>query len=82
MLVYYCEAIKVQKPSDDYLELVNLCLIFLGGSATISELNVKFLAPSATHNARWMAKAIYCLKIYLIQDQFVITVREKKELQT
>ena len=57
---------------------MNLCLIFLGGSTTTSELNVKFIAPGATHNAHWMAQAIYCLKIYLFQDQFVITAREKK----
>ena len=77
MVVYYGEAIKGQ-PRDDYLEFLNLCLIFLGGSTTTSELNVKFRAPGATHNARWMAKAIYCIKIYLFQDQFVITAKEKK----
>ena len=51
MLVDYCEAIKGQKPRDNYLEILNLCLIFLGGSTTISELNVKFMAAGATHNA-------------------------------
>ena len=69
--------LKVKKLGDDYLELLNLCLYFLGGSTTTSELNVKFMAPGATHNARCMAKAIYCQKIYLFQDQFVITAREK-----
>lgn len=78
MVVYYGEAIKCQQPRDDYLELLHLCLIFLGGSTTSSEMNVKFRAPGATHNARWMAKAIYCIKIYLFQDQFVITAKEKK----
>ena len=29
-------------------------------------------------HARWMAKAIYSLKIYMFQDQFVLTAAEKK----
>ena len=78
MVVYYGEAIKGQQPMDDYLELLSLCLIFLGGSTATSELNVKFRAPGATHNAPWMAKAMYCMNIYLFQDQFVITAKDKK----
>ena len=29
-------------------------------------------------NARWMVKAIYCLKLYLLQGKYFITAREKK----
>ena len=32
-----------------------------------------FIAPGATHRARWMAKAIYTLKIGLFQKQFKLT---------
>ena len=41
-------------------------------------MNVKFRAPGAVHQARWMAKAIYCLKIYMFQEQFPLTAAEKK----
>ena len=69
MLEYYREAIKIKKPRDDYLELLNLCFNFFGsgGSTETSQLGVEFRAPGATYNARWMAKATYCLKMYIIQ---------------
>ena len=73
MLLYYPDAIETQQPRDDYLELLKLCHIFLGGTS-----DVYFRAPGATHHARWMSKAIYCLKIYMFQDQFKLTVTEKK----
>ena len=38
------------------------------------------MTPGATDNARWMVKAIYCLKIYLFQGKYFITAREKKEI--
>ena len=69
---------KGQKPRGDYLELLNLCIVFLGESTTTSEFNVKFMTPGATDNARWMGKAIYCLKIYLFQGKYFITAKEKK----
>ena len=52
MLKYYREAIKCQKPRDDYLELLNLCFIFHGGrrSTETLQLGVEFRAPGATHN--------------------------------
>ena len=73
LVVYYTEALNTKQTRDDYAELLNLCRIFLGETA-----NVHFRAPGATHNARWMSKAIYCLKIYLFQHQFVLTQSEKK----
>ena len=36
------------------------------------------MTPGVTDNARWMGKAIYCLKIYLFQGKYFITAREKK----
>lgn len=78
MLQYYNEAIKCQQPRDDYLELLNLCRLFLGSSELAVE--AKFRAPGALHQARWMAKAIYCLKMYLFQDQFHLTAAEKRSV--
>ncbi|XP_050704488.1 uncharacterized protein LOC126989930 [Eriocheir sinensis] len=60
---------------DDYKELLQLVLLFLGEETTV---NVPLRKPGAYHNARWMAKAIYALKLYLLQDQFKMTELEHK----
>lgn len=52
---------------DDYKELLELSYIFLGGIPT---QGVKFKAPGANHHARWLAKALYSLKMYMFQTQF------------
>jgi len=75
LLVYYDDAMKSQQPRDDYLELLHLSWTFLGGAPGSC---VKFRDPVAMHRARWMAKAIYSLKMYMFQDQFVLTAAEKK----
>ena len=75
MCDYYRAVIDTKQSRNDYLELLNLCHVFLGGSM---KTNVKFRAPGAMHHARWMAKALYCMKIYMFQDQFVLTAPEKK----
>ena len=61
-------------PREDYRELVELVLIFLG---QIPSRGVHFRVPGAFHHARWMAKLIYVLKIYLFQSQFKLTKHEK-----
>jgi len=76
MMSFYSTAIGHQQPREDYLELLRLCLIFLGGSVK----DMKFRAPGAMHHARWMAKAIYALKMVLFQDQLTLTAREKSGL--
>jgi len=35
MLLYYTDAMKTQQPRDDYLELLNLCHIFLGSTSDV-----------------------------------------------
>jgi hypothetical protein len=72
--VYYQGAMQQQQPRDDYMELLNMCVVFLGGP---DKSSVKFRAPGATNHARWMAKAIYCLKLYMFQDQFKLTKSEQ-----
>lgn len=51
----------------DYRELLELALVCLNDSPS-----AKFRRPGALHHARWMAKAIYGLKMYLFRDQFPI----------
>ena len=75
MVKYYTSALSESHPREDYKELIQLCLIFLGGSEAYA---VSFRSPGAFHQARWMAKAIYCLKLYLFQDQFTMTTKERK----
>lgn len=33
------------------------------------------------HHARWLSKAIYCLKIFIFKSQFTLTVRETNGLR-
>ena len=51
---------------EDYQELAELCIIFLGGSPG---RGVPFRAPGASHRARWMAKVLYAIKMYLFRHQ-------------
>lgn len=44
-----------------------LAYIFLGGTP---EHTFSFKRPGVNHHARWLAKAIYCLKMFLFKDQF------------
>ena len=62
-----------KKTIGDYSEFLTLCHIFLGDPT-----NVHFRAPGAIHNAQCMLKAIYCLRIYLFQHQFLLTQSEKR----
>lgn len=65
------------QPRDDYKELMLLVLVFVG------ELDghvVGFRTPGAIHHARWMAKAIYSLKIFLFRSQFKMSNEEQNAL--
>lgn len=64
-------------PRDDYRELINLCLLILG---TTHETGYCFRLPGAVHQARWMAKVIYCFKIMLFREQFKLTAKELRNL--
>jgi len=75
LLVYYDDAVKSQQPRDDYLELLHLSWTFLGGAPGSC---VKFRDSGAMHHARWMAKINQSLKIYMFQNQFVLTAADKK----
>lgn len=61
-------------PRDDYRELLELTIIFLGNKLPKGETSFK--APGATHHARWMAKAIYALKIFMFRTQFNLKASE------
>lgn len=70
--------LQVHQPRDDYRELLNLTIIFLGG---VPEKGVLFRRPAGLHRARWMARALYCLKIYLFKHQFKLTKKDEKAVR-
>lgn len=61
------------QPRGDYREFLEISLIFIGG---IPPRGITFKAPGAVHHARWLSKAIYCLKIFLFQKEFKLKKRE------
>ena len=63
-------------PREDYKEIILLSVAYLGGGVPTS-----FRAPGAYHMARWMAKAIYAVKIMLFHDQLEMSRRELAEIR-
>jgi hypothetical protein len=55
---------------DDYRELVELTLVCLGIQPYGKPYTFKY--PGAYHRARWMAKILYSIKIYLFRRQFLL----------
>lgn len=76
-IVEFCEnELKQNVERDDYKELLQLGLLFLNKG---DGMNLK--KPGAMHHARWMSKAIYCLKIFLFRQTFKLTRRETQWLR-
>ena len=77
-VITFCEQqLKNHQPRDDYREMLKLVLVFLGSK---SHLDSKFRAPGPMHQARWMSKAIYSIKVWLFRPQFKLTARESNGL--
>ncbi|KAF2891169.1 hypothetical protein ILUMI_15004, partial [Ignelater luminosus] len=66
-----------QEPRYDYTEFLELVVILLGGTPPKGN---KIRKPGAYHQARWMAKAIYSIKGFLLRSEFAITGVEEKAL--
>lgn len=62
----------LESDRDDYKELIELILLALG-EESIGEKPITIKRPGAVHRARWMAKIIYAIKIFLFRKQFNIT---------
>lgn len=58
----------MNKERADYREMLYLALLFLG-----EPIQVAIRKPGAISRARWMARIIYGLKIYLFRGQFKLT---------
>ena len=66
------------QPRDNYRELLELTLIFLGA---VTRCRVHFMSPGAMYHARWMSKMIYSFKVWMFRAQFKLTPREEKDLR-
>lgn len=67
---------KSKSIRDDYAELNDLCLKFMGIKTTKS-----FMVPSSISKARWMAKAIYAIKMYLFRNELDIDDELRRDLR-
>lgn len=54
---------------EDYKELLSFSYLFFGGQDQTKPLR----RPVALHQARWIAKAIYCLKFQMVQSHLSLT---------
>lgn len=63
-------------PREDYLEILQLSALVLGGRTAPPSFRV----PGAIHHARWMSKGIYCLKMFLFRHQFKTTKQEEQSI--
>lgn len=73
--IFCCYQLTKFQIREDYKEFLQLVLIFIEAD------HFEFHKPGATSHARWMAKAIYSLKIFLFRDQFSLTNRELNGLR-
>ena len=76
-IIQFCkDLLNESHPRDDYQELLELTVMCLGGQPKRKK---HFMQPGAMHQARWMAKAIYTLKIF--RDQFKMSKREEEAVK-
>lgn len=78
VLLFAEKKIREELPRNDYKEFLELIIIFLGGKPPNG---TNFRQPGAYHLARWMAKAIYCLKIFMFKQQYKLIPREESAIK-
>jgi hypothetical protein len=67
--------LEAQHPRDDYKELLELVIIFVGREPP---RGIHFLAPGALHRARWMARILYSFKMWMFRTQFKLKAVEER----
>lgn len=73
-LDYAMEVVQQDHQRDDFRELLELTIIYLGG---VPPRGIRIMAPRAMYQARWLAKAIYGLKVFMFRSQFNLTAETK-----
>ena len=66
ILDFSVSQLAIHQPRDDYQELLELTIMFLGSKLPNG---VHFWTPGPTHHVRWMSKAIYALKFWMFRKQ-------------
>ena len=77
IILFATNQLEQFQPRDDYREFLELTIIFLGGHIR----NFTFKAPAGLYRARWMAKAIYSLKIWMFKGQFPLSPTDESGLK-
>ena len=78
MIAFAVDQLQKFQQRDDYRELLELAVVFLGG---VPVKGISFKSPAGIHRARWMAKAIYSLKVWMFRSQFTLTKTEEVGVQ-
>ena len=78
MIAFAVDQLQKFQQRDDYRELLELAVVFLGGGPV---KGISFKSPAGIHRARWMAKAIYSLKVWMFRSQFILTKTEEVGVQ-
>ena len=79
MLCFVMTQIHLTAGGSNYQTFANTCYQYINKllwSNLIKSRQVTFRCPGAMHNARWMAKAIYCVKMFMFRGQFKLTQNE------
>lgn len=80
ILNFLSSQLQIKQVRDDYRELLELSVLFLGGDDLTQMYSIKIRPPGAIHQARWMERAIYCLKMFMLWDQFKFSKISKASL--
>ena len=70
MVTLLKKVVNVSQPRDDYMEFLELAIIFIG---SLPPCGIHFVAPGAIRHTCWMAKAIYSFKLWMFCSQFELT---------
>jgi len=63
--------------SRDYREFLEISMIYLGHGPPRPR-GIHIQSPGAMQRARWLAKVLYSIKIWLFREQFLMTKTELK----
>lgn len=66
------------QPREDYKEMLQLSLIFLGDRPGLRPTTTIIKSPGAINRARWMMKIIYSLKICIFRNQLQPFIQNSK----
>ena len=78
IIAFAAEQLSTHLPPDDYREPLEITILFRGGTPSCG---IHIMAPGALHKVRWMAKAIYAIKIWMFAKQFKLKKAEENALR-